>query len=537
MANSLIELYGGGMAGKSNNYQLGGRIASAKRRRDYQGEMRDLRKKAEEAAKRQRRASGWGNVLSTVGGIAGSFIPIPGVGTALGASLGTALGAGLGRLAGESTYKGVNVGGGKYAQETRGDVQRGSDDYQRSMGERALAQGLKSGLTKFVTAGGGDYLKAKFIPAEAMPVDTQAIEAAKSAYAETTPLDITSPRVAAFFDPNSIAAQQTAAKEATKQWAQGVRAQGLADNPWLNETVDEFWSQVPYDETSQTTGIGGYLQQLAPSEGFSTNFGFRGGGLIGMTMPQYENGGIVKERYDAMNRPTSFSNQANPAGGFGVNLDWSHIWNNPNVWAGAGRSGGVGGVGGVSGVGGGPSAPYTPGYGTATDTTGALRQMGMAGVALDPRLQQYMGDLPDFQMGYAQQIGDIYTGARQAARGMRGQQMQAAGQRGFAGSGIGQRESQQAVGDLRTDVARQRRGVVEGYQADLLSAIGDIEQKGEFEFGTSPEALGARAKNVMSSFKNTLAQQGITLPQAPQSTTPSTPEEQEMSDYYDRMYG
>ena len=78
MANSLIELYGGGMAGKSNNYQLGGRIASAKRRRDYQGEMRDLRRKAEETAKKQRRASGLGNVLSTVGGIAGSFIPIPG---------------------------------------------------------------------------------------------------------------------------------------------------------------------------------------------------------------------------------------------------------------------------------------------------------------------------------------------------------------------------------------------------------------------------------------------------------------------------
>ena len=43
MANSLIELYGGGMAGKSNNYQLGGRIAGAKRRRDYQGELRGLR--------------------------------------------------------------------------------------------------------------------------------------------------------------------------------------------------------------------------------------------------------------------------------------------------------------------------------------------------------------------------------------------------------------------------------------------------------------------------------------------------------------
>ena len=502
MANSLIELYGGGMAGKSNNYQLGGRIAGAKRRRGYQGEMRELRKKQEEAAKRQRRASGLGNVLSTVGGIAGSFIPIPGVGTALGASLGTALGAGLGRLAGESTYKGVDVGGGKYAQETRGDVQRASDDYQRSMGERALAQGIKSGVMKFATAGGGDYLKAKFNPAEAMPVDTQAIDAAKSAYAETTPLDITSPQVTALFDPDSIAAQQTAAGEAAKQWAQGVHAQGLADNPWLNETVDEFWSQVPYDETSQATGIRDYLQQFAPSEGFST---FRGGGLIGMTVPQYGNGGPM-ERGFGYNSPIGNTddsaqqgwfgndpnvrnqlNQLNQSGWSGVNLDMSNIFNNPYVWAGAGRSGKVGGVGGA---GGGPSAPYTPGYGTATNVTGALTQMGMGDIANDPRFAQYADDLPDFQMGYAQQVGDIYTGAQQAARGMRGQQRQAAGQRGFSGSGIGQRQSQQAFGDLRTDVARQRRGVVEGYQADLLSAIGDIEQKGEFEFtGTPSESL------------------------------------------------
>jgi hypothetical protein len=30
---------------------------------------------------------------------------------------------------------------------------------------------------------------------------------------------------------------------------------------------------------------------------------------------------------------------------------------------------------------------------------------------------------------------------------------------------------------------RQQRGVVEGYQADVLAGIQDIERKGEFEFG------------------------------------------------------
>ena len=31
--------------------------------------------------------------------------------------------------------------------------------------------------------------------------------------------------------------------------------------------------------------------------------------------------------------------------------------------------------------------------------------------------------------------------------------------------------------------ARQRRGVVEGFQSDLLSSIRDIEEKGDFTFG------------------------------------------------------
>ena len=240
----------------------------------------------------------------------------------------------------------------------------------------------------------------------------------------------------------------------------------------------------------------------------------RGGGMVNM-MPQYQYGGFVKEaekeRFDAMNIPTSFTDPTDEMRQPSMNL--------PNTTFGPSA----------------PPAPFVPSYGTATDVQGALTQLGMTDVALDPRLQQFMGDLPDFQMGYAQQIGDIYSGAQQAARGMRAQQRQAAGQRGFAGSGIGQRQAQQAFGDLRSDVARQRRGVVEGFQADLLSAIGDIERKGEFEFGTSPEALGARAQNVISSFRDTLAQQGITVPNQP--AVPTTPEEQEMADYFDSIYG
>ncbi len=140
---------------------------------------------------------------------------------------------------------------------------------------------------------------------------------------------------------------------------------------------------------------------------------------------------------------------------------------------------------------GGAVNPY--GYGTMTDPLQALRQMGMGATADDPRLQQYLNELPQFGMGYAQQIGDIQTGGQQTLRDMRGQAMQAAGQRGFSGSGIGQRQMATQLGDLRTDVARQRRGVIEGFQSDLLGAIRDIESAGEFTFNTGPapyESLG-----------------------------------------------
>jgi hypothetical protein len=54
---------------------------------------------------------------------------------------------------------------------------------------------------------------------------------------------------------------------------------------------------------------------------------------------------------------------------------------------------------------------------------------------------------------------------------------------GFAGGGAGTIGQAQARKGLERGVATGRRGVVEGYQADLLSALADIEGKGGFEFG------------------------------------------------------
>jgi hypothetical protein len=62
---------------------------------------------------------------------------------------------------------------------------------------------------------------------------------------------------------------------------------------------------------------------------------------------------------------------------------------------------------------------------------------------------------------------------------MRQQQAQA----GFGGSGIGAGAAQQARAGVGQEFQRGRRGIVEGFQGDLLAGIRDIETKGEFEFG------------------------------------------------------
>jgi hypothetical protein len=180
-------------------------------------------------------------------------------------------------------------------------------------------------------------------------------------------------------------------------------------------------------------------------------------------MPKYEYGGFVKERekerFDAMNAPTSFGNQ--------LNSDGENRGFMPRTTGNIGMP-----------------IQNNYGYGTATNAAGALRQMGMEDVLNDPRFAEFADDLPQFSMGYQQQIGDIQSGGQQAAQQFRTRQRQSGS--GFTGFGAGQTQLQQNFRNLGTDMQRQQRGVIEGFQADLLSAIGDIEAKGQFEFGSGP---------------------------------------------------
>ena len=117
--------------------------------------------------------------------------------------------------------------------------------------------------------------------------------------------------------------------------------------------------------------------------------------------------------------------------------------------------------------------------------------MGMGSVAADPRLKDYMAELPQFGMGYEQQIGDIRGGAQGALMGLT--KATAPAETSFAGAGAPAVAKQKAREQTMKQFGQQRRGVVESYQADLLGSIRDIEQKGEFTFATGPtpwETLG-----------------------------------------------
>ena len=462
MANSLMELYGGGMVGNRTNYQLGGRVAASRRGRDYRKEIRRLNEAAEEAQRKQSRASSLGNILGTIGGIAGSLIPIPGVGTAVGTALGSAAGAGLGRLAGESTYQGTKVEGGKYAQDSRRNLQGSIDDFKSSMGERALAQGLRSGLGSFISAGGigetKDFLARKYgiDPGGRFASKVTQQGLTDNPFLATEGLEeLTDEQLLDFLPDNPL---PTPARPDVAMDFGDLSIDTVSD--MTLDTIPDITSRTPLTDINYDD-----LIQYGTFQGPSMDFmpAMRGGGMVNM-MPQYQNGGMIGETKEDMRAENERRRRAGlPVQTFGdAQMQQRQQAQAQSVQA----------------------APYVPGYGTATDLRGALGQLGMTDLMYDPRFDEFAGDLPQFSMGYAQQIGDIYSGAQQAARGMRAQQRQAAGQRGFAGSGIGQTQSQQAFGDLQTDVARQRRGVVEGFQADLLSAIGDIEAKGEFEFGS-----------------------------------------------------
>ena len=560
-----MELYGGGMLGPSSNYQLGGQIASARRGREYQSEIRKLEKKQRAAAKRKKKSG----FLGSLGSIAGGAL-----GFALAGPAGAAIGAGLGRGAGESSYARESYKDGKYAQETRGELREAEDDYRKSIGEKmvvdaamaaimpgayekigkvagqgasflkgiptALEAGQEMGLTGMQAF--GDYAKS-FSPSSALAGASYNPMAATLAGVTTPPVvDIPSAAIAppVSAPPDGLGAYTgTASQNLALGGFEGFDLGGGQEMWKLFE--DKYgpgsWKQLAGERYAAM----GQPMQLA---------GMRGGGWIPM-MPM---GGFVDPQRPNMPMGTPLPNV--PMGPPRPNVPMGAGPQLPNVPMGAGRSdpyavspmadaiqkgpikgdeirdytpspttGGTqdltpgplsdaarsalegfqvfgddnpvfgedtdwsglfGDTLGPTGSTTDPTDPTDPaagstGYGTAIGSQSALTQMGMGDVASDPRLQEYLGDLPQFSQGYRQQFGDIQKGGRQSLAQMYAAQRSTGG--GFAGSGSGAQAFGQQYAGLMGEQGRQRRGVVEGFQSDLLSGIRDIEQKGEFEFG------------------------------------------------------
>jgi len=535
MANSLMELYGGGMTGPSNNYQLGGRIASARRQSEYQGEIRGLEKKQRAAAKRKRKSGLLGSLGSIAGGALGSLL----------GPWGTAAGAGLGRALGESSYAKSDFGGGKYAQQTRGDLTEGEKDYRKGIGERALVTAAQAAIMpgvyekagKAVSGAGqfvkgiptaleagqemgltgmqafGDYAKS-FSPSSALAGASYNPMAATLAGVTTPPVVDTAS--AAIAPP--VSAPPAGLGAYTGSSAQNLSmANKLGLDLSGGQTVRGAFEGGGYGPWG--THAGEWYGSLFPDSGVQLA-SMRGGGWIPM-MPM---GGRVGTENDP-NRQQQ-QQQTNPYGTqifgsnnpvFGSNTDWSGLYGNT-----------LGGAGGARrGTGTGGTFDPSAGYGTATGAAGALQQMGMGNIVNDPRFAQYAGDLPQFSMGYEQKVGDYRTGAQQGLLGI--SQSGASGAGGFSGSGAATTQAQKQREQMIGQFGRQQRGVVEGYQADVLAGIQDIERKGEFEFDRSAAPSVATTPPGVTNIMN----------QNPNMSQDDAEEqyEEEMQGYYDQQYG
>jgi len=528
MARSLMELYGGGMVYPANNYQLGGLIAGARRGREYQGEIRELRNKAEAAARRKKKSGFLGSIGSIVGGTIGFAVAGP---------AGAAIGAGLGKGAGESSYARESYKGGKYAQETRGDLRNLENDYRKGIGERALVAGLQAAVMPGVydklgkVAGqGAGWLKG--LGSGSGTVDAMGLESGLGIAGTSNAMGLEglggpgAPSGLEYLNRPMGEGVPGAPSglESLNKFYGNVGAGGTSSGL---ENVSKLATGVPlgYEDVSQlSTGVGVGAEIGVGTEGLGgTNIG-AGGVLSGV-----ENLGGTNIGAGGVESGLGFLTSSGDASAIGAGVGTEGLGRLPEDYFGAGydsfldpsyfggeaassdwykrfldehkrqesvygyQSGGL--INYMM-----PRRMQGGGYATATDPLNALEQMGFEGIADDERLQDYLEDLPDWQQGYAQQVGDITTAGQQQMGQIGAQMRQLQASSGFGGSGIGAGAAQQARTGVGQEFQRGRRGIVEGFQGDLLTAVRDIESKGEFEFGAEEQEQTATAPTYEDPF-------------------------------------
>ena len=543
-----MELYGGGMVGKSNNYKLGGQIARSKRGRAHKVELEGLKQKAERDAERRGVLSKIGQGVRFVGNLA-----VPGMGDFFGTAV-------------ESLYRPKDYSGGKWGKNIRDDLTRQSKDFKSGVFERGLVGGLQTAIMPELYSGikenlgqGFDWLKGLRGAGES------AIETGTGVLSKTPATELMVGQQGAM---GALKAPTFASKFGAGD--RGLGLLGLKDTaPAVSRNL--FGSFAPLGggravadvaktaalDTGLTFGDAfnrargqGLDEFIWKGNPYHTRLAVRGGGMI----PEMQMGGMIGEDPSMLEpplptpprpmrpieRPARQAEPIAPTMGasptmvstpppppsptVGASPMMANASSLPTVGTspvsvtqpppppeqtmGASPMGETGteligrdafetgastgtGIGTGTGVGTGtdvavsattPTGQYG-GYGTAISADPALRQMGMSHIVDDPRFKDYLKDLPQFSQGYRQQFGDIMAGGREAAmKAYTAQRLGGAGG-GFAGAGAIPQAFQQGMAGLKSDIGRKRRGVVEGFQSDLLSAVEDIEGKAGFTFG------------------------------------------------------
>jgi len=477
MANSLMELYGGGMTGEPTNYQIGGAVSRAKISSKYLSDYKKVKDAHDENIKNM---GFWSNV-----GDIGSFIAnlvVPGSG-------------GVVKAGAESLYRPEDVGDIDFAlgqEEKASDI---SDAYRRGIVGRGAMSSLSAMLMPEIYGDLGEKAKVGLG------------KLGSSEVGQSIPMDILGEQAAREYGVGG------------KDFAKQVSERAYQDMPWLKEEIDlmDFLPQpdkaaIPsmtkaaIPSLNQSMSKADLVGLYGPDYWMHQKRGgqipqMRGGGPTDDVIPQYQYGGnmqfgdrqknqFMPQQNQFMPQQNQFTPQTqedstpdltpdlsntdfsalegfqvfgpdNPL--FGKDTDWSGLFDNT---FGEGTQGGTpptkkpGSAGTFS--------PYGD-YGKQRGVAGALTAAGMGDKMLDPEFEKYMKYLPTFDMGYEQKIADYRTGAQGSLFGMTAPM--GAGETTFAGSGA-VKKARETGRKQTTDIyGRQERGVGEDYIKDVLAGL------------------------------------------------------------------
>ena len=434
MANSLMELYGGGMTQPVTNYQIGGVVSKAKIRSAQLGDWARSKDAYLANIGKIGKVSTWGTLLQTV-----MDMFLPGTG-------------GLGKAAVESLYTPEEPEGLEFGLETAKKYKDVSDAWKKGTFERGLASSISSLMLSDVYKDLGEKAKAGL-----------------GKIKENIPVEIFGEQAAREYGIGS------------KGFAENVRERAFADPrmPWLTEDWQTSLSPEPWGEAGATYWGSGQVKA--------------GGGLIDAEIPQYQYGGIM----DKNQLQPEFQYQSNlgELPWKGERRMWSRDLTGNGLDEFDGEGEGTPPITPLRTTRTIPPAPPTPGaagtydpagtYGMQRDVFSALTSAGMGEKMLDPEFAKYGKYLPTWAMGYGQKVGGYRTGAQENL--MSYVQPQGAAGQTFKSAGEAERLRQLGRTQTTEQFRTQERGVGEEYTKDVLAALTAAETAREKPF-EAPEA-------------------------------------------------